>query len=535
MGATMRLEFAVVWAHTAGTSRLAWAGRHTSCCRPVQARRLDLDVEGVILRNDRSTCADVAVADAGVAIVPDPRRLVVRFFVAGLEDVGPGDSRARSVIDRILRLDDDELGPAMASVDDRFGDRHPSLHETFERHAAAGRLPVRSGDRRDDRPPPAHRRGVHQRVRRRGRGAVQPVDRRPPRATRQRRPGVRAERPRHRRGPRVVDRLPVGRRIDHRARSDSTPLGAFLAGASRRRGFTIAACSTGSWPSWTTTTRTRRTCSMHSPSTSTTPNCSAASPRCMPTRRLRRHTSTTIAHLEHLVRCSYTVRFCADSELSERVLWPHSPTERHGMEDARFVEITDASAPRYCATYTAYDGTTIKQGLLTTDDFATFAVSPMAGNAARGKGLALFPRQVDGRYAALTRADRETNSIAYSDDLRCWDTAAGRPAAASSVGGPPARQLRVPDRDIRRLARAHARSRPDADLFDRCDPARPRRTPPRDRRARAALPHARPERPEATSRTSSTRAARSGTAIGSSSRTGSATRPSPSPRCRSAN
>ena len=71
---------------------------------------------------------------------------------------------------------------------------------------------------------------------------------------------------------------------------------------------------------------------------------------------IRRHTATTIAHLEDLVGCSYTVGFAADSELSERVLWPHSPTERHGMEDARFVEITDDSGPRYCATYTAFDG-----------------------------------------------------------------------------------------------------------------------------------------------------------------------------------
>ena len=92
------------------------------------------------------------------------------------------------------------------------------------------------------------------------------------------------------------------------------------------------------------------------------------------------------------------------------------------MEDARFVEITDDSGPRYCATYTAFDGASIKQSLLTTDDFVTFAVSPMAGKAARGKGLALFPRQIDGRYVALTRADRETNSIAYSDDMRCWDS-----------------------------------------------------------------------------------------------------------------
>src|SRR5215211_4200117 len=92
------------------------------------------------------------------------------------------------------------------------------------------------------------------------------------------------------------------------------------------------------------------------------------------------------------------------SELSERDLWPQSSTERHGMEDTRFVEITDGSAPRYCATYTAFDGTNITQNLLTTDDFASFMVTPMAGAAARGKGLALFPRRIKGRYAALTRA-----------------------------------------------------------------------------------------------------------------------------------
>jgi hypothetical protein len=38
----------------------------------------------------------------------------------------------------------------------------------------------------------------------------------------------------------------------------------------------------------------------------------------------------------------------------------------------------------------------------------------MAGIAARGKGLALFPRQIDGRFVALSRADRETNSVAWS-------------------------------------------------------------------------------------------------------------------------
>jgi predicted GH43/DUF377 family glycosyl hydrolase len=137
----------------------------------------------------------------------------------------------------------------------------------------------------------------------------------------------------------------------------------------------------------------------------------------------RRHTMTTTAHLEQLAEGSYEVAFAADSDVSERVLWPQSPAEQQGMEDARFVEITDGSSARYCATYTAFDGTHTSQSLLTTDDFVSFTASPMGGRAAQGKGLALFPRQVGGRFVALSRSDRETNSVAYSDDLRCWDTA----------------------------------------------------------------------------------------------------------------
>ena len=73
-------------------------------------------------------------------------------------------------------------------------------------------------------------------------------------------------------------------------------------------------------------------------------------------------------------------------------------------------------------TYTAFDGVNVSQQLLETRDFLTFTASPMAGDAARGKGLALFPRKVRGRYAALSRSDRETNAVAFSDDVRCWST-----------------------------------------------------------------------------------------------------------------
>jgi len=137
----------------------------------------------------------------------------------------------------------------------------------------------------------------------------------------------------------------------------------------------------------------------------------------------RRHTTATFAHLQRLAESSYLVEFPLEGALSDRVLWPASAAERQGMEDARFVEVTDGSAPRYCATYTAFDGAEISQHLLTTHDFVTFGVSPMAGDVAQGKGLALFPRTIRGRHVALTRSDRETNAVATSSDLRCWDEA----------------------------------------------------------------------------------------------------------------
>ena len=137
----------------------------------------------------------------------------------------------------------------------------------------------------------------------------------------------------------------------------------------------------------------------------------------------RRHTDSTIANLRRVADSSYSVEFAHQTSLSERVLWPHSPAESHGMEDARFVRFThDDGTVVYYGTYTAFDGANIAQHLLETTDFRSFVASPMAGSAAQGKGLALFPRKVGGRFAALSRADRESNAIAFSDDMRCWPT-----------------------------------------------------------------------------------------------------------------
>jgi predicted GH43/DUF377 family glycosyl hydrolase len=93
------------------------------------------------------------------------------------------------------------------------------------------------------------------------------------------------------------------------------------------------------------------------------------------------------------------------------------------MEDARFVRFTDGEDLTYYATYTAFDGSGVASHLLETTDFRTFAVSPLAGPATQNKGMALFPRRIGSRYAALSRWDRESNAIAYSADRHRWGTA----------------------------------------------------------------------------------------------------------------
>ena len=117
---------------------------------------------------------------------------------------------------------------------------------------------------------------------------------------------------------------------------------------------------------------------------------------------------------------NYAVEFDARHALSERVLWPTGPAEGHGMEDARFVRFTDGTDTTYFATYTAFDGSQVEPHLLETTDFLTFTVSPLSGPSARNKGMALFPRRIAGRYAALSRWDRESNAIGYSDDGHRW-------------------------------------------------------------------------------------------------------------------
>jgi predicted GH43/DUF377 family glycosyl hydrolase len=121
---------------------------------------------------------------------------------------------------------------------------------------------------------------------------------------------------------------------------------------------------------------------------------------------------------------NYRVRFPADQRMSERVIFPRSPSQSHGIEDARFVRFqNDDGTHTYFATYTAYDGRTINPQLLQTDDFLDFTFSTLGGGAVQNKGMALFPRKIGGRFAMLSRQDNENIFIMFSDDLHVWRTA----------------------------------------------------------------------------------------------------------------
>jgi predicted GH43/DUF377 family glycosyl hydrolase len=120
----------------------------------------------------------------------------------------------------------------------------------------------------------------------------------------------------------------------------------------------------------------------------------------------------------------YEIHFSIDSAISERVIFPISTTEQGGIEDARFVKFTDDDGEiTYYATYTAYDGTSILPKLISTKDFYTFKVLPLNGEIARDKGMALFPRKINGKYAMLCRIDGVNNYIAYSDKINIWNNA----------------------------------------------------------------------------------------------------------------
>ncbi len=132
----------------------------------------------------------------------------------------------------------------------------------------------------------------------------------------------------------------------------------------------------------------------------------------------------TVNLVYFLARSSHKRHFRADSDISERVLFPISKEAVKGIEDARFVRFCeDSGVFKYYATYTAYNGFEIQSMMLKTKDFESFSFFPMAGDAIKGKGMALFPRKIDGKYFMISRMDGENMYLMKSDFVDFWDKA----------------------------------------------------------------------------------------------------------------
>lgn len=129
--------------------------------------------------------------------------------------------------------------------------------------------------------------------------------------------------------------------------------------------------------------------------------------------------------IKFIANAQYEIKFSLDTAISERVIFPVTDAESNGIEDARFVKFTEENgAVKFYATYTAYNGFVIMPQLIETTDFYSFKVMPIYGQNAQNKGMALFPRKINGKYAMLSRHDGENNYIMFSDQINNWDSEA---------------------------------------------------------------------------------------------------------------
>jgi predicted GH43/DUF377 family glycosyl hydrolase len=355
---------------------------------------------------------------------PDASRTLCRLFIPGQETLIRGESRVMAVIDRVLALSDDEVATTLARTLDRFSGRHRELAETLEENF---RLV-------------AHRIGSDIRV---GRARRQLIGAyftqeyaieaaalfNPSMVAHPDQAGCQPGEVRFIMSLRAVGeghRSSIEFRTGTMGRGSEIrldPPGPFLdTGRAQpvphdRDRFQeklaeVAAEDENARFLWSIL-----------PPRFTTAELDGALARLSDQQVTRGDCAALAETVRRTAASSYAVKFGEHSALSERVLWPASPAESHGMEDARFVRFTDGNEVTYYATYTAFDGARVAPHLLQTTDFQTFAVSPLCGPAARNKGMALFPRRIAGRYAALSRWDRESNAIAYSADGHRWSEA----------------------------------------------------------------------------------------------------------------
>lgn len=352
---------------------------------------------------------------------PDPSRVMAKTFIPGLEDVGPTGSRAGAVVERVRRMSESDVETVLADVTERFAQRHRDITAMFDRHA--DRLMILLDSVREMSPQRKRLLGAYFTHEYAIEGAslanpsIVPYPLSAAGGQTRFVMSVRCIGEGH--------RSAIGFRTGAVAADGSVAVDLpstyatsadGVAGIHQRTVFHAGLDRLGH-----RFDDVSRLLELLPPTFGDAELASALAVLVADNPRI---SPGLVGHANDLSRWSYRVEFPDETEISERVLWPHAPPEYHGMEDARFVRFVDDDGDAvYFATYTAYDRNVISLQLLTTMDFRTFTSSPIAGSAAAGKGLAIFPRKVGGRFVALTRSDMETNGIAFSDDVHHWATA----------------------------------------------------------------------------------------------------------------
>lgn len=131
---------------------------------------------------------------------------------------------------------------------------------------------------------------------------------------------------------------------------------------------------------------------------------------------------STIAAQAEVTGETVSMSVSADTPVSATVLFPVTPAQRNGLEDLRMTQfLGPGRKPTYYGTFTAYSGQQISSQLLETDDFRSFVLRPLRGAAAGNKGMALFPRQIDGQYAMIGRQDNENLYYLTSPEVDLWE------------------------------------------------------------------------------------------------------------------
>jgi predicted GH43/DUF377 family glycosyl hydrolase len=111
-----------------------------------------------------------------------------------------------------------------------------------------------------------------------------------------------------------------------------------------------------------------------------------------------------------------------DTNLSGMVIFPVTPAQANGLEDLRLTHFThDDGSEEYFGTYTAFSGRGIRSELMRTSNFREIDLCPMTGDAARNKGMALFPAKIGGQYMMIGRQDGQNMFLLRSDDLTHWE------------------------------------------------------------------------------------------------------------------